>query len=65
MKNIETVIPQMEQQVISTITERSKKQLWGNTFIKHQIDKRERGEKFTIKDHIRAMVYSMISSGAL
>lgn len=61
---VRTAIPQMEQQVVSTITERSKKQLWENTFIKHQIDKRERGEKFTIQDHIRAMIYSMISSGA-
>ncbi len=36
--------------------------LWENTFIKHQIDKRRRGEPFTINDHIRAMVYSMTSS---
>lgn len=40
------------------------KKLWENTFIKHQIDRRNAGEKFSIQDHIRAMVYSMISSGA-
>lgn len=40
------------------------KKLWENTFIKHQIDRRNAGEKFNIQDHIRAMVYSMISSGA-
>lgn len=39
------------------------KMLWENTFIKHQIDKRKRGEKFTVKDHVRAMIYSMLSSG--
>lgn len=37
---------------------------WENTFIKKQIDKRERKESFLIEDHIRAMVYSMLSSGA-
>lgn len=41
----------------------SQKQLWENTFIKKQIDKREKGETFVINDHIRAMVYSMLSSG--
>lgn len=40
------------------------KKLWENTFIKHQIDRRNVGDKFYIQDHIRAMVYSMISSGA-
>ena len=39
-------------------------ELWENTFIKKQIDKRERKELFIIEDHIRAMVYSMLSSGA-
>lgn len=37
--------------------------LWENTFIKHQIDKRKNGGTFTVTDHIRAMVYSMLSSG--
>ena len=39
------------------------KKLWKNTYIKHQIGRRNRGECFTINDHIRAMVYSMLSSG--
>lgn len=39
------------------------KKLWENTFIKHQIDRRKQGGTFSIKDHIRAMVYSMLSSG--
>ncbi len=37
--------------------------LWENTHIKHQIDRREAGGNFTISDHIRAMVYSMLSAG--
>lgn len=39
-------------------------QLWENTYIFKQIDKRNKGGTFTINDHIRAMVYSMLSSGA-
>lgn len=39
------------------------KKLWENTFIKHQIDKRNDGGTFITSDHIRAMVYSMLSSG--
>lgn len=39
------------------------KKLWENTFIKHQIDRRKQGGTFSIEDHIRAMVYSMLSSG--
>ena len=37
--------------------------LWENTHIKHQIDRRNNGDSFSINDHIRAMVYSMLSSG--
>lgn len=37
--------------------------LWENTHIKHQIDRREAGANFTVSDHIRAMVYSMLSAG--
>lgn len=39
------------------------KKLWENTHIKHQIDRRNNGDSFSINDHIRAMVYSMLSSG--
>lgn len=41
----------------------SKKKLWEYTYIRHQIDKRKSGDVFSINDHIRAMVYSMLSSG--
>lgn len=37
--------------------------LWENNFIKRQIKRREQGEPFTLQDHIRAMIYSMLSSG--
>lgn len=39
------------------------KKLWENTHVKKQIEKREQGEHFTISDHIRGMVYAMLSSG--
>lgn len=37
--------------------------LWENTYIKRQIDRRRAGGEFSTIDHIRAMVYSMLSSG--
>lgn len=37
--------------------------LWEESFIKQQIERRQNEELFTTKDHIRAMVYSMLSSG--
>lgn len=37
--------------------------LWEENFIRKQIDKRNASGKFTLTDHIRAMVYSMLSSG--
>lgn len=38
--------------------------LWENTYIEKQIDRRKSGGTFTLKDHVRGMVYSMITSGA-
>ena len=38
------------------------KKLWEFTYIKHQQDRRLGGESFSIEDHIRAMVYSMLSA---
>ena len=64
VKTVKETIHKMEEQVERTIVERSKKQLWENTFIKKQIDRRNKGGEFKIQDHIRAMVYSMLSSGA-
>lgn len=64
---ISEVVKQMENHLQNELLIKddtvSQKQLWENTFIKKQIDKRERNECFTIDDHIRAMVYSMLSSG--
>lgn len=40
------------------------KKLWENTYIKKQIDRRENNDAFTLQDHIRAMIYSMLTSGA-
>ncbi len=40
-----------------------KDKLWENTYIKQQIDRRRAGGTFSTSDHIRAMVYSMLSSG--
>ena len=40
------------------------KKLWEHTHIKKQIDRRKNGDTFTVTDHIRAMVYSMLTSGA-
>lgn len=37
--------------------------LWENNFIRRQIEKRENGGSFGLKDHIRAMVYSLLSGG--
>ena len=40
------------------------KKLWENTYIKKQLDRRKNGGTFTVSDHIRGMVYSMLTSGA-
>ena len=40
------------------------KKLWENTYVKHQIDKRNRKEPFNLEDHIRGIVYSMLSSNS-
>ena len=37
--------------------------LWENTYIKRQIDKRNENGSFSVNDHIRAIVYSMLSGG--
>lgn len=71
MKNIDKVansVLLMDKQLLEELmikdgTVQAKK-LWENTYIKKQIDKRENGGTFTIQDHIRAMVYSMLTSGA-
>lgn len=39
------------------------KKVWDNTFIRHQAQRRKSGATFTLADHLRAMVYSMLSAG--
>lgn len=39
------------------------KKVWDNTFIQHQAQRRRNGATFTLVDHLRAMVYSMLSAG--
>lgn len=52
----------MEEQ-LSDILKDEPHKLWEENFIRKQIDRRNAGGKFTLTDHIRAMVYSMLSSG--
>ncbi len=64
MKNIDNAVQAvllMEKQLCGLLTDKKK---WENTYIKKQIEKRESGGIFTLQDHIRAMVYSMLTSGA-
>ncbi|MCM1062715.1 MAG: hypothetical protein NC452_20910 [Eubacterium sp.] len=61
IKDIRKTVELMEKYLRGKL---HKVQLWENTFIYKQIDKRNKGGSFTVSDHIRAMVYSMLSSGA-
>ena len=61
LKNVDAIL-EMEK-YLSNQFNHSPKKRWENTFIKHQIDRRARGDTFSINEHIRAMVYSMLSSG--
>lgn len=57
---IAKAVLQMDKQLRESLPQ---EKLWEHTFAKHQIDKRTAGEAFTVSDHIRAMVYSMLSAG--
>ena len=61
------IIKQMDSQLRTELLikegEIQEKKLWENTYICHQIARRERQEDFSMSDHIRAMVYAMLSSG--
>ena len=61
IKTVSAVVTAMDKQLHNIL--KSPKMLWENTYIYHQLEKRKSGGKFTIQDHIRAMVYSMLSSG--
>lgn len=58
------VIYKMDEHLRSMLQDDTDK-LWENTFIKSQIDKRSMDGIFSLSDHIRAMVYSMLSSGTV
>lgn len=55
---------QLRNELIAENDEEQVKELWENTYIKKQVDKRKRNGTFTLSDHIRGMVYSMLTSGA-
>ena len=57
------IVYAMEQQLRNSLLHNKTKKLWENTYIKRQIDKRKENVSFSVNDHIRAMVYSMLSSG--
>lgn len=63
-KAVEQMNTHLRNDLLKNDESNRQKMLWENTFIRHQIEKRQKGEPFTINDHIRAMVYSMLSSGA-
>ncbi len=67
ISEIAEIIVQMDKQLRNDLFVKNdvlqEKKLWENTYIKHQLNKRNEGGTFTINDHIRAMVYSMLSSG--
>lgn len=62
-KYIELMDKQLRSDLLVKNGVLQEKKLWENTYIKHQLDKRSNGETFSVSDHIRAMVYSMLSSG--
>ena len=68
VEQIAKLVSQMDKQLrnelIAENDEKQVKELWENTYIKKQVDKRKRNGTFTLSDHIRGMVYSMLTSGA-
>lgn len=63
-QNQAEVICKMDEHLRSLLQNDTDK-LWENTFIKSQIDKRHMDGVFSLNEHIRAMVYSMLSSGTV
>lgn len=66
-EDIRTMIEQMDNHLRTDLLKEDGKiqeeKLWENTYIKQQIIKREKKGVFEVEDHIRAMVYSMLSGG--
>lgn len=58
-----SIIYIIEQHLKEQLLKHTPEKLWEESFIKRQIERRQNGKAFTTKDHIRAMVYSMLSSG--
>lgn len=57
------IINQIDRDMKTYFSEKGEEEkLWDNIFIKHQIDRRAKGEQFNMEDHICAMVYAMLSS---
>lgn len=68
IEKIGDIIEKMDKQLREILLTKDgkiqNKKLWENTYIKKQIDRRNNGDTdFAVQDHIRAMVYSMLSSG--
>lgn len=67
IKEVAKAVLAMEQYLNENLVDENgnlqKKKLWKNTYIKKQIEKRKNGGTFILEDHIRAMVYSMLSAG--
>lgn len=59
IKDVANSVLLMEQYLNENVQENK---LWKNTYINEQIVKRKQGGNFELSDHIRAMVYSMLSS---
>lgn len=59
IKNASEAVKMMEQYLNENVQENK---LWKKSFIKGQIEKRIAGGTFDLSDHIRAMVYSMLSA---
>lgn len=66
-ENICKIVKEMEVQLHTCLLIKDgqiqEKKLWENTYIKHQLDRRSNEVTFSISDHIRGMVYAMLSSG--
>lgn len=60
IKRTAEIIDQMDGQLRHNLAEN---QLFEKTHIAKQIERREQGEVFSLADHIRGMVYAMLSSG--
>ena len=64
--DITTAILRMEEHLNNELFVKNgiieEKKLWKNTYINKQIQRRKNGDSFSLEDHIRAMVYSMLSS---